>query len=299
MENYLKGRASQHGELRRGDRASASAHNVCPGDRAFAGTHGVYQGARAFADTPEVGQHENSEGGATAFVENNEKKKSSEESDQLKSATIVLPTLAVVGADAGLQCGDWMAQLRPLMGDLATTALDWWDSVVQEVNTKYQVWLAASPLERLNAMHPEEKIYNTSVARQRMDLRASALLMAALPQSLKEELVASRHLTSGHILYRILQTYQPGGAMERSTTLAELTGLKPAKEAREAVDKLRKWKRHKQRAQELQVTLPDTSLLVKSLSTLVNQILGACPQANFRVNVYRMASRVEICNQAW
>ena len=93
-------------------------------------------------------------------------------------------------------------------GDLATNALAWWDAMVQEVNTKYQVWLAAYPLERLNMAYPDEKVYNTSLARQRMDLRSSALLMAAVPTSLKDELVASRSLTSGRILFRVLQTYR-------------------------------------------------------------------------------------------
>ena len=216
------------------------------------------------------------------------------EGDSLKSTTIVLPQLTTVGNDAGLQCGDWMAQIRPLMGDLATNALAWWDAMVQEVNTKYQVWLAASPLERLNMAYPDEKVYNTSLARQRMDLRSSALLMAAVPTSLKEELVASRNLTSGRVLFRVLQTYQPGGASERAMTLSELTIEKAVQDPREAVDRLRRWKRHQQRAEELQVALPDGTLLVKSLSTLVSAVLATAPQANFRVNSYRMQSRVDM-----
>ena len=199
-----------------------------------------------------------------------------------------------VRADAGLQCGDWMAQIRPLMCDLATTSLAWWDAMVQGVDMKYQVWLAASPLECLNMAYQDEKVYNRSMARQRMDLRSSALLMAALPTSLKEELVASRSLTSGRILFRVLQIYQPGGASERTLTLSELTIEKPAQDPREAVDRLRRWKRHQQRAEELQVTLPDGRLLVKSLSTLVSVVLATAPQANFRVNAYRMQSRVDM-----
>ncbi len=156
-----------------------------------------------------------------------------------------------VRADAGLQCGDWMAQIRPLMGDLATTSLAWWDAMVQGVNMKYQVWLAASPLECLNMAYQDEKVYNRSTARQRMDLRSSALLVAALPTSLKEELVASRSLTSGRILFRVLQIYQPGGASEMTLTLKELTIEKPAQDPREAVDRLRRWKRHQQRNYKL------------------------------------------------
>ena len=118
--------------------------------------------------------------------------------------------------------------------------------------------------------------------------------MGALPSSLKEELIACRALTSGRILFRVLQTYQPGGSSERSSTLKQLTMEYVAKDAREATEYLRRWKRHQQRAEELSVTLPDTTLLVKSLSTLVSAVLVAAPQANFRVNAYRMHSRVDM-----
>ncbi len=49
-----------------------------------------------------------------------------DEDDTLKATTIALPTLGPPSAgDAGLTCGDWLARLRPLIGDLATTALTW------------------------------------------------------------------------------------------------------------------------------------------------------------------------------
>jgi len=133
------------------------------------------------------------------------------------------------------------------MGDLATTSLGWWDSMVQEVVAKYTTWLAASPLlERLHSAQPDESIYNTSSARQRMDLRASGLLLAALPASLKQDLIASRNLTSGKILFKVFQTYQPGGASERATTLRELSVEQAAATPKEAVERLRTWRRHQQ-----------------------------------------------------
>ena len=190
-----------------------------------------------------------------------------EEGDGLKATTIVLPTLEAVGVDSGLQVGDWLAQVRPLLGDLATHSLGWWDSMVDEVMSKYKIWLSASPLQRLKVAVPEEAVYNTSAARQRMDLRASGLLMQALPSTLREELIASRCLTSGKILFRILQNYQPGGTSERTNTLRELSINVAATDPRDAVTKLRRWRRHQQRAEELQVTQPDGTLMVRSLAT--------------------------------
>ena len=218
-----------------------------------------------------------------------------EEEDTLKATTIALPTLNPPAAgDAGLTCGDWLAQLRPLMGDLATASLTWWDDMMTEVMKKYKVWLAATPLERLAMDGPIEEEYNTSAGRKRMDLRASSLLMASLPSTLKGELIASREVSSGKIIYKVLKTFQPGGASERATTLSALTIEKEAKDPRDAAEQLRKWKRHKLRAEELKVMLPDPSLMVRSLSRLVEGILISSPQANFRLNAYRMQSRIDI-----
>lgn len=234
-----------HGENVPGSDRAWHGENVPGGDRAWHGRE-TAQGCDRAGTSGEV--HGDSQEGRAL---------PKEEGDQLKGTAIILPALGPVTADAGLQCGDSIAQLRPLVGDLSTSAVGWWDSMVQEVNAKYQIWLAASPLDRLSTMFPDESIYNTTPARQRMDLRASALLMGALPSSLKEELIACRALTSGRILFRVLQTYQPGGSSERSSTLKQLTIEHVAKDPREATKRLRRWKRHQQRAEELSVTLPD------------------------------------------
>ena len=129
-----------------------------------------------------------------------------EERDTLKATTVVLPSLpSVAGKDAGLACGDWLAQVRPLMGDIAVGALSWWDCVVAAVTGQYYRWLEASPLDRLRITAPDPVEYNTTASRKRMELRASAIILAALPGSLKEEVVSSRLLSTGELLYKILR----------------------------------------------------------------------------------------------
>lgn len=164
-----------------------------------------------------------------------------DEDDTRKATTITLPVLGPPSAgDAGLTCGDWLAQVRPLMGDMATTSLTWWDAMLAEVSQKYQRWLEATPLERLAMEGPREEKYNSSAGRQRMDLRASSLLMASLPSGLKGELIAARELSTGKIIFKVLKTFQPGGASERASTLTALTLDKQAKDPRDAVEQLRK-----------------------------------------------------------
>ena len=71
------------------------------------------------------------------------------------------------------------------------------DALVNSVMRRYNEWLIASPLERLHLQPPDEAEYNNTTARKRMDLRASVLLMSSVPQGLREELIAGRHLESG------------------------------------------------------------------------------------------------------
>ena len=127
-----------------------------------------------------------------------------------------------------------------------------------------------------------------------MELRASAIILAALPGSLKDEVVSSRQLATGELLYKILRVYQPGGVMEQAETLSALTGDQVAKTPKEAVDRLRRWRRHQLRAIELRASLPDPSLMIRSLSRLVEQLLGQAPQALFRVNSFRLQSKLDV-----
>ena len=160
--------------------------------------------------------------------------------------------------------------MRLLIGDVAPNAFQWWDDLMAEVMTRYQHWLQAGPLERLQMPSPQQDGYNYN----------ATMLLAALPGALKEELVA-RQLSSGEIMYKVLRHYQPGGVAEKAETLQSLTSMHAARTAKEATERLRKWRRHQLRAKELHVALPDPSIMVKGLITLCMDILAAAPQVSF------------------
>ena len=139
-----------------------------------------------------------------------------EEKDVLKAIPVVLPMLPEhQGRESGIICGDWMVQVRPLIGDVAPMALCWWDDLMSEVMRRYQTWLQSDPLERLRMPSPQQGLYNFNATRKRLELRISTMLLAAMPPSLKEEVVASRQLTAGEIMYKVLRHYQPGGVQEK------------------------------------------------------------------------------------
>ena len=177
---------------------------------------------------------------------------------------------------------------------MSAGALRWWDNVLGAVTRQYNKWLLADPLERLRLLPPLESDYNTTALCRRLDLRTSTLLLGALPSGLKSELVAARHMSTGAILYRIMRNYQPGGLQEKSETLQPLTLTQPGKSPRDATEKLQRWRRHQLRAQELCATLPDATILCKSLGVIVAEVLSTAPQASFRLNSFRLQSRLDV-----
>ena len=150
------------------------------------------------------------------------------------------------------------------------------------------------PLQRLHLPPPADVEYNTSALRKRLDIRTSTLLLAALPSTLKSELVSARQMATGEILYRIMRNYQPGGLAEKSETLQALSVTQAAKSPKEATEKLQRWRRHQLRAQELGATLPDASILCKALGVIASEVLLGAPQASFRLNSFRLQSRLDV-----
>ena len=218
-----------------------------------------------------------------------------DEKDHLKAVNISLPMLpSHTGKESGLACGDWLVQVRPLIGDMSGGALQWWDDVLRTVTEQYNRWLLADPLQRLHLPPPADVEYNTSALRKRLDIRTSTLLLAALPSALKSELVSARQMATGEILYRIMRNYQPGGLAEKSETLQALSVTQAAKSPKEATEKLQRWRRHQLRAQELGATLPDASILCKALGVIASEVLLGAPQASFRLNSFRLQSRLDV-----
>ena len=293
-------------EVQRGDRAwqdrQAQGEQDLSGDRAWRDRR--VQDAKVLSGD-HVGQDHGEDGmdrrggpsrGQDLFEESERQGRlHEEEKDVLKAIPVVLPMLPEhQGRESGIICGDWMVQVRPLIGDVAPMALCWWDDLMSEVMRRYQTWLQSDPLERLRMPSPQQGLYNFNATRKRLELRISTMLLAAMPPSLKEEVVASRQLTAGEIMYKVLRHYQPGGVQEKTETLQSLSVMQSAKTAKEAVESLRRWRRRQLRALELHASLPDPSIMVKGLTTLCAEILMLAPQASFRLSTFRLQQRLDI-----
>ena len=213
--------------------------------------------------------------------------------EEMRSIPIVLPTLADPTArHAALMAGDWLTQIEPLISDVSARAGYWWNKLLDATMQRYREWLQASPLKRLYVDPPGESELPRGFDRLRQ--RVTSLLLAAIPTQIKEELISTRQLSPQGILFKVLKVYQPGGLHERSETLTTLTRTTSSATAKEAVEALRLWKRHHNRAIELGASLPDATLMIRSLDKTMEAILAKDAQANFRVNTFRMQNEVDV-----
>ena len=214
--------------------------------------------------------------------------------DALRSFPITLPKLASPSEkNAALLAGDWLTQIKPLISDVSTKAAGWWELVLRKTMEKYSLWLEAGPLERLRILPPEDDDFPKGYG-GRLVQRVTTMLLAAVPEELRGELISTRQLTPQGILFRVLKAFQPGSLYERSQTLAALTGTAQAADPQEAVDALRLWRRQLLRAAELGASLPDPILLVNALDRVMGLLLQQQAQAAFRVSSYRMQHGIDV-----
>ena len=118
-------------------------------------------------------------------------------------------------------------------------------------------------------------------------------MLRAVPEELKKVLISNRDVTSTAIIWRLLTTYQPGGAGEKSYILRSLTSLQVGETAMELATGLRQWRRCFQRAQEIQATLPDGTLMVHGLEPGAALLGRLDAQSAFRVASARSELKID------
>ena len=179
--------------------------------------------------------------------------------------------------------GDWIAAITPSMNQLSASAHEWWSTNVRDAREQYALWLEKTPQERLKikAEHiPKRWSAGKFVL---VEQRGISLLMKALPEAFRDQLVSSRLLHTSAILFQIYCSWQPGGALEKSQLLEYLVTPDSATTAVEATEGIRKWQRLCRRGHELDTVLPDPSLLLRGLDLLTGPFLQAHNVVNFRV----------------
>ena len=160
--------------------------------------------------------------------------------------------LATGSKCASLQFGDWMTVVYPIVCDVAGNAKEWWTQTVSTVEHHYVQWLSAAPLEILR-MKPEAPRLVEQFAR--LEQRGISMLLGCMPETLRQEAIASRQLSAVVILFRLFTTYQPGGTGEQTSLIRGITDVKVPTSWVETLGGIRLWRRSVGRSEELRVTV--------------------------------------------
>ena len=179
-----------------------------------------------------------------------------------------------------LNFGDWLVIVEPMMGDISYSSGVWWNLVMEGVQRAYETWLKEDPLGRLRvqvAVDPQSSLW------PRTEKRAVNMLLQALPEKLRLEIVSSRRLTTHQIMFRLFCLFQPGGQTERSNLLQLLTEFQLGTVVAEYAVSIRQWLRWLTRSEELKLVLPDPMVLAGVLGKVSDTLSKSGAQVGFRL----------------
>ena len=202
--------------------------------------------------------------------------------------TLELPPLSQDISPLGF--GDWLALVEPMMADISYSGGVWWQQVMEAVRSAYDTWLKETPLGRLKT---QVELPSSALAWNRTEKRAATMLLQALPEKLRLELVSARKLTTPQIMFRLYCLYQPGGQAERTDLLRMLSDFKLTGQPTEFSGGIRQWLRWLNRCEELGLVLPDPMVLAGVLNRSSDVLGKTDPQTGFRLASVRQELQLD------
>ena len=202
--------------------------------------------------------------------------------------TLDLPPLSQDISPLGF--GDWLALVEPMMADISYSSGVWWQQVMEAVRSAYDTWLKETPLGRLKT---QVELPSSALAWNRTEKRAATMLLQALPEKLRLELVSARKLTTPQIMFRLYCLYQPGGQAERTDLLRMLSDFKLTGQPTEFSGGIRQWLRWLNRCEELGLVLPDPMVLAGVLNRSSDVLGKTDPQTGFRLASVRQELQLD------
>ena len=189
---------------------------------------------------------------------------------------------------------NWLTHIQPIMEDLSDTSAAWWEGTLQDASRWYASYSAASPLERLRLT----PLSTPSLHRPewaRVERRATAMMLSAVPAQVREEAIAMGNVGSLTLLCKLYAVYQPGNLQEKALVLQKLERPDECDTALQAVESLRKWTLWRRRASSIGIAEPDASVLIQGLDRITTKVVKANSELSFRVSLIRSTLQVDVC----
>ncbi|CAE7382490.1 unnamed protein product [Symbiodinium sp. CCMP2592] len=187
----------------------------------------------------------------------------------------------------------WITHIGPMMEDLSDTSGAWWESTMADVLRWYQQFSSSTPLARLQLRPRPTSPLKAEWAR--VERRATAMMLSAVPKQVRDEVIASGEVTSLGLLCKLYSVYQPGNLQEKSLVLRMLEQPEECQSALAAVEALRKWSLWRRRAATMGIAEPDASILLRGLDRITGPVVRGSGELAFRVSLIRSTLQLDVC----
>ena len=144
------------------------------------------------------------------------------------------------------------------------------------------------PLNRVNMVPKTPEVLGVRKW-SRLERRAASLIIQAVPETVRDEMIATNTVSAYGAICRLLVVYQPGGLGEKGVVLRALEEPVEAATIPEALKGLRKWLRWRRRASEMNLALPDPTVMMRGLSKMIRKVV----ETTFRISLARNTLRVD------
>ncbi|CAE7789604.1 RE1 [Symbiodinium sp. CCMP2592] len=220
--------------------------------------------------------------------------KKSDMPEIVKPGISSLPALSSPGQDTSpVDIQDWLEEVGGVMTDLSDSSWEWWLQTRDLAEEHYRKWVKSTPMEKISLSMPKSPSLEQG-RYGRVNARAAGMVLAALPQEVKSEMITKKVTGStASLIFRLLTAYRPGGEKEKTLLLQQLTAPEPASTAEEAVQGLRRWGRWHSRAKDLTVTVPDPVLMIKGLAVIVSGVLSRHQDVWLRTSMVRQKLQLD------
>ena len=113
---------------------------------------------------------------------------------------------------APIDLADWLTLIEPAMTDLSDSSGQWWELVVDEARKWYSHYIHLRPLQRATCViEPSLELQKPKWVR--VEKHAISMMLAAVPTSVKEELVATRALSPLGLVSKLMVANNQVGRM--------------------------------------------------------------------------------------
>ena len=195
--------------------------------------------------------------------------------------------------NSSIKCGDWIHRITPTMKNLSRRAGEFWQKSLDIVKDRYQKYLEASAIERLNLEFQEHEV-EESKDYEKVRAVTMEMLLKAMPKDLAAEAITKRLDNPLKVLLLIMIKYQPGSRKEREAILNQITNPEACWTDDKALEGLRTWKRRLERARELKLVIPDPAILLAAIDGMTEKVIKKDQRKVFRMETLREKNKVDI-----